>query len=243
MDQGPVGLRPRRRGRPGPAPVGRPDRLRQPLPGAAAGVRADRRHHRGGAEHRATAPSTSTRWPPALEPGRVALAALTHVGTHRGPGQSGRRGRGGLPAGRGPVLPRRLPERRPAPGRRATASAATWPPPPGANGCAGPGAPGSSSSGPLRRAAPPPGHRLERGPVGGRRPLPARDRAPTGFVRVRGPGRRPPRAWGWPSTTRWPSGIDAIAERVVDLAERLRRPRRRRRAWRSTTAAPRARAS
>ena len=124
-----------------------------------------------------------------------------------------------------------------------SASAATWPPPPGANGCVGPGAPGSSSSG-------------RRSPSGSAR------RASDG---ARPCGRTPATTASEPGADRLSEfevpvaahlglgvaidhalalGIEAIAERVDDLAERLAgRPSTRSTASRSTTAAPAGRAS
>ncbi len=116
MDQSPVGIRLGRRSGPRPGAGGRPDLLRQPLPEPAPGVRADRRLHRGGAQHRG-------RHHRPRGPGHHARlgaggAGLPHPrGNPPGPDQPGRRSRSDLWPGRGPVLPRRLPECRATAGR------------------------------------------------------------------------------------------------------------------------------
>ena len=147
---------------------------------------------------------------------------LTHVGTHRGLVNPVEEAGALCRPGRGALLPRRLPERRASCRSTSTRSAATWPPPPGASGCAARGAPGSSTCTGFRRAAPSPGHR--RGaPRGGSTPTTTDcepGRPASSSSRSRSPRTS---ASGWRSSTPWRSGSRPSPGRVGAQGEALRR--------------------
>ena len=206
---------------PGTAPGGRPDRLRQPLPGPAPGLRADRRHHRGGPQHGRRAPLDLDALADLLGSGRVALASLTHVGTHRGlinPVEEAGRlcRRAGVPyfldacqsVGQLPVDVQRHRLRR---GHHHRAQMAAGP------------AGNRAALRPvrLRRSAPAPGYRRQRGGVGGRRPLPVPRPGAERFLDFEVPvaGHL---GLGVAIDHALALGLDAIAERVTGLGEHLR---------------------
>ena len=196
-----MGLRPRRWHPSGTATGGRSDRLRQPLPGPAPGLPADRCHHRGGAEHggRDHRPRGIGRSPRIGTGG----AGLDHPGRYPPrPGQPGGAGGCALPASRRPLFPRRLPEHRPASGGRGRHRVRRGHQHRPQVAARSAGNRTALRPGRLRRPAEPAGRRRQRRGVGGRPSTTPCARAPSASSSSRFPS-PPTSAWGWPSTTPW----------------------------------------